>query len=180
MGTHPIFESDFDCLTVSKKKMALYYAGRIAVPSTSKQSLHDRFTSFMKNRPSKLDVVATPAKASDRNQRLAAEMESRESVKHAIHHEEKRWNRHHPYGGGHQGYNNRGGGAGGRKTKQPKVIPDQSELDAELDAYNKGREKKAKQENASETADPLNDSKDDDILKDSKPVETNETEKTAV
>jgi len=188
--------------------MALYYAGRIAVPSTSKQSLHDRFTSFMKNRPSKLDVVATPAKASDRNQRLAAEMESRESVKHAIHHEEKRWNRHHPYGGGHQGYNNRGGGAGGkdksnkrqnknknknqknnenenndekgRKTKQPKVIPDQSELDAELDAYNKGREKKAKQENASETADPLNDSKDDDILKDSKPVETNETEKTAV
>merc|ERR1712242_619094 len=197
MGTHPIFESDFDCLTVSKKtKMALCYAGRIAVPSTSKQSLHDRFTSFMKNRPSKLDVVATPAKASDRNQRLAAEMESRESVKHAIHHEEKRWNRHHPYGG-HQGYNNRGGAGGkdksnrrqnenenndekGRKTKQPKVIPDQSELDAELDAYNKGREKKAKQENAAETADPLNDSKDDDILKDSNPAETNETEKTAV
>ena len=56
----------------------------------------------------------------------------------------------------------------GRKTKQPKVIPDQSELDAELDAYNKGREKKAKQESVSETADPLNDSKDDDILKDSK------------
>merc|ERR1712242_416892 len=176
MGTHPIFESDFDCLTVSKKtKMALCYAGRIAVPSTSKQSLHDRFTSFMKNRPSKLDVVATPAKASDRNQRLAAEMESRESVKHAIHHEEKRWNRHHPYGS-QQGYQR----GGGRKTKQPKVIPDQSELDAELDAYNKGREKKAKQDNASETADPLNDSKDDDILKDSNPAETNETEKTAV
>ena len=48
------------------------------------------------------------------------------------------------------------------------MIPDQSELDAELDAYNKGREKKAKQESVSETADPLNDSKDDDILKDSK------------
>ena len=76
------------------------------------------------------------------------------------------------------------------------MIPDQSELDAELDAYNKGREKKAKLENAAETADPLNDSKDDDILKDSKrmlifykkdflsnfqlAVETNETEKTAV
>merc|ERR1712168_1128545 len=138
MGTHPIFESDFDCLQKVKKKMALYYAGRIAVPSTSKQSLHDRFTSFMKNRPSKLDVVATPAKASDRNQRLAAEMESRESVKSAIHHEEKRWNRHHPYGGqygGHQSYHQRGHGGGGRKTKQPKVIPDQSELDAELDAY---------------------------------------------
>lgn len=43
-------------LTFSQKSdiMALYYAGRIAVPSTSKQSLHDRFTSFMKNRPSKL------------------------------------------------------------------------------------------------------------------------------
>merc|ERR1712050_242799 len=131
MGTHHIFESDFDCLTDT---MALYYAGRIAVPSTSKQSLHDRFTGFMKNRPSKLDVVATPAKASDRNQRLAAEMESRESVKSAIHHEEKRWNRHHPYGGqyggGHQSYHQRGHGGGGKdksnkrqnknKNKNPK------------------------------------------------------------
>merc|ERR1712156_1184708 len=38
----------------------------------------------MKNRPSKLDVIATPARASERNQRLAAEMESRDSVKSAI------------------------------------------------------------------------------------------------
>ena len=37
--------------------MALYYAGRIAVPSTSKTTLHDRFTKFMKNRPSKLVII---------------------------------------------------------------------------------------------------------------------------
>ena len=37
--------------------MALYYAGRIAVPSTSKTTLHDRFTKFMKNRPSKLVIL---------------------------------------------------------------------------------------------------------------------------
>ena len=55
----------------------------------------------------------------------------------------------------------------GRKTKQPKVVPDQNELDAELEAYNKGREKKVK-ENLEESADPLTESKDDDILKDSK------------
>merc|ERR1712131_111000 len=173
MGTHPIFESDFDCLT---DIMALYYAGQIAVPSTSKQSLHDRFTSFMKNRPSKLDVVATPAKASDRNQRLAAEMESRESVKSAIHHEERKWSRHHPYGH-YQPYQHHRGG--GRKTKQPKVVPDQNELDAELEAYNKGREKKVK-ENLEESADSLTESKDDDILKDSKPTESSEAEKAAV
>jgi len=201
MGTHPIFESDFDCLTDT---MALYYAGRIAVPSTSKQSLHDRFTSFMKNRPSKLDVVATPAKASDRNQRLAAEMESRESVKSAIHQEERKWSRHHPYGHYQPYQHQRGGGKDknkgkgkknsknqkktqeskdseekGRKAKQPKVVPDQNELDAELEAYNKGREKKVK-ENLEESADPLTESKDDDILKDSKPTESSEPEKAAV
>jgi len=167
--------------------MALYYAGRIAVPSTSKQSLHERFTSFMKNRPSKLDVVATPAKASDRNQRLAAEMESRESVKSQIHPDEKKWHqqRHHPYGNfaqpyqqHHQHRNGGGGGARG-KTKQPKVVPDQNELDAELDAYNKAREAKLQLEknsttDSAETAeDPLvgNGKEDEDILKESKPVE---------
>ena len=46
-------------------------------------------------------------------------------------------------------------------------MPDQNELDAELEAYNKGREKKVK-ENLEESADPLTESKDDDILKDSK------------
>jgi len=197
--------------------MALYYAGRIAVPSTSKQSLHERFTSFMKNRPSKLDVVATPAKASDRNQRLAAEMESRESVKSQIHPDEKKWHqqRHHPYGNFAQPYqqhhqHRNGGGGGGKekgnkgrnkknarkeqksnengndndekargKTKQPKVVPDQNELDAELDAYNKAREAKLQLEknsttDSAETAeDPLvgNGKEDEDILKESKPVE---------
>lgn len=47
------------------------------------------------------------------------------------------------------------------------MVPDQNELDAELEAYNKGREKKVK-ENLEESADPLTESKDDDILKDSK------------
>lgn len=208
--------------------MALYYAGRIAVPSTSKQSLHERFTSFMKNRPSKLDVVATPAKASDRNQRLAAEMESRESVKSQIHPDEKRWHnhqRHHPYGHYAHPYQqhhhqHRGGGGGGKekgnkgrnkknarknenqksnnendknndekarggKTKQPKVIPDQSELDAELDAYNKAREAKLAQEKTAETAetaDPLVDNgkegEVEDILKESKPAENANDDKT--
>lgn len=67
--------------------------------------------------------------------------------------------------------------ARGGKTKQPKVIPDQSELDAELDAYNKAREAKLAQEKnqtneTAETADPLVDNgkegEVEDILKESK------------
>merc|ERR1712168_688890 len=165
MGTHPIFESDFDCLTESHE-MALYYAGRIAVPSTSKTTLHDRFTKFMKNRPSKLDVIATPARASERNQRLAAEMESRDSVKSAIR-DNRKWGKSNhqahfqPYQ--HHRPNNQ---KGNRKKQKPEVDP--KDLDAELEAYNAARAKKKDDKKDQNDTDPL--SKDpptddhDDIL----------------
>merc|ERR1712233_73293 len=88
MGTHPIFESDFDCLT---GMASLYYSGRIVVPSTSKTSLHDRFTSLMKNRPSSLGQPSNPSRqGSEKNKRLAAQMESRESVQTALTAERRR------------------------------------------------------------------------------------------
>merc|ERR1712168_361528 len=164
MGTHPIFESDFDCLTESHE-MALYYAGRIAVPSTSKTTLHDRFTKFMKNRPSKLDVIATPARASERNQRLAAEMESRDSVKSAIRDTgSRKWAKpgHHP---GFQPYQHqRQNNQKGRKKAKPDVDP--KDLDAELEAYNAARAKKKseKTEKSENEADPLSKTESDDIL----------------
>merc|ERR1739848_639675 len=51
---------------------------------------------------------------------------------------------------------NEGDETKGRKGgKQPKVIPDQTELDAELEAYNKARSKKPKNTQADDTVDPL-------------------------
>lgn len=90
--------------------MALYYSGRIVVPSTSKTSLHDRFTKMMKNRPTSLvsrkffysirmlnrnnifnvfyenllnfqGVTSGSSRpGSEKNRRLAAKMESSEHV----------------------------------------------------------------------------------------------------
>merc|ERR1712156_456664 len=98
----------------------------------------------MKNRPSKLDVIATPARASERNQRLAAEMESRDSVKSAIR-DNRKWgksnhsNQAHfqPYQHHRPSSNNQ---KGNRKKQKPEVDP--KDLDAELEAYNAARAKK--------------------------------------
>jgi len=48
MGTHPIFESDFDCLTEMMTVLPMSFK----VPSTSRVSLNDRFTGLMKSRAS--------------------------------------------------------------------------------------------------------------------------------
>merc|ERR1711937_255480 len=146
MGTHPIFESDFDCLTESHV-MALYYAGRIAVPSTSKTTLHDRFTKFMKNRPSKLDVIATPARASERNQRLAAEMESRDSVKSAIR-DNRKWGKSNhqahfqPYQ--HHRPNNQKGKASTSDSKKSKSKKSKNKSNEKNEKDDEGNRKKQK------------------------------------
>jgi len=165
--------------------MALYYAGRIAVPSTSKTTLHDRFTKFMKNRPSKLDVIATPARASERNQRLAAEMESRDSVKSAINRDNRKWGKpnhsSHPHFQPYQHHrpNNQKGKASTSDSKKSKSKKsknksneknekddegnrkkqkpevDPKDLDAELEAYNAARAKKKDNKKDDNDADPL-------------------------
>merc|ERR1712130_679224 len=146
MGTHPIFESDFDCLT---GMASLYYSGRIVVPSTSKTSLHDRFTSLMKNRPSSLGQPSNPSRqGSEKNKRLAAQMESRESVQTALTAERRRgldqrlgWNNNRrkqpyftPYGRG-------GLKAGGSK----RATLNEEELDRELESYVKKRKEMKEQ-----------------------------------
>merc|ERR1712130_128703 len=168
MGTHPIFESDFDCLT---GMASLYYSGRIVVPSTSKTSLHDRFTSLMKNRPSSLGQPSNPSRqGSEKNKRLAAQMESRESVQTALTAERRRgldqrlgWNNNRrkqpyftPYGrGGLKGKRAKSAGPEEKNSNNKKdskkaggskrATLNEEELDRELESYVKKRKEMKEQ-----------------------------------
>jgi len=77
MGTHPIFESDFDCLTEWKMS-----SSKLVLKSTTTTSLNDRFSKLMKNRPDEssrtmVDKSGRIRPGSEKNRRFAEELEKR-------------------------------------------------------------------------------------------------------
>lgn len=136
--------------------MALYYSGRIVVPSTSKTSLHDRFTNLMKNRPSSLGSASMPAKpATEKNKKLAAAMETRPDVQHALY-AEKRRGLESRLGWNNQNKRKQIGRQGPYKGGRAKL--NEAELDQELDSYVKKRKQMTQEKPAS------NNNDDGDVL----------------
>ncbi|CBY09214.1 unnamed protein product [Oikopleura dioica] len=65
--------------------MSLKEIPRTAIPSTSKCTLHSRFTKLMMTRPRHEDYTAEPPKeGSERNRQLAAGFEKKDSVKEEL------------------------------------------------------------------------------------------------
>merc|ERR1712037_87576 len=83
MGTHPIFESDFDCLTDSQTRKYSMSATKLVLKSTTSTSLNDRFSQIMGSRRTE-EPTRQPfggrsgiSAGSEKNRRFAEELERR-------------------------------------------------------------------------------------------------------